>query len=61
MTREPSGVTVEDGPRLRHDPVWLVLDDGKVRELRLRVGRGVVKDRVLSDSDSESSTVKGAL
>ena len=41
---EPAGVTVEDGTVLRHDEVWMVLDDGRVRELRLRVGRGKITE-----------------
>ena len=41
---EVAGVTIGDGPDIRHDEAWIIEERGRLRELRLRVARGVIKD-----------------
>lgn len=40
---EPTGVVIADGDVLRTDRVFRVIEDGRERELRLRVARGVMR------------------
>lgn len=50
---DPTGVTVEDREtgQLRHETEWTVLDKGRFRVLRLRVGRGVIRDERESEEE----------
>lgn len=52
--REPEGVTLEDGPKLRHETTFLIMDGGKERVLTLRVGRGVIKDVVAEGGETNA-------
>lgn len=46
MALDPEGVTIEDRSSgdLRHDSSFLVFDQGRLRTLRLRVGRGSIRE-----------------
>ncbi len=43
---EPKHVSLADPlkPKQRTDKAFRILDDGRIRELRLRVARGVIRD-----------------
>lgn len=41
---EPTGAVIADGDELRTQDVWTVHDQGRTRELVLRVGRGFVRE-----------------
>lgn len=41
---EPTGAVIADGDELRTQKVWTIHDQGRTRELVLRVGRGFVRE-----------------
>lgn len=42
--REPDGVVIADGEDLRTQKTFRVIENGRWRELTLRVARGVIRD-----------------
>ena len=49
----PTGVVIHDpdGDRLREESCWRIIEDGRVRELRLRLARGRIVE-VATEEDA---------